>query len=147
MSRALDALMGPKAPPTPALSETGFSWGKQVTDPGGLSGVGLLQAMLQADGVTALRLGPSGLPYVHGSETYVVDERPANVRVLEANEVLELMGVDFAQEHQAIFTELAHGYTCFLAGCSATGSTKGEASVRAWLLYQESKGKALHDRW
>ncbi|MFD4837290.1 hypothetical protein ACFWP0_07250 [Achromobacter sp. NPDC058515] len=146
MSRALDALMGPKNPPTPALSETGFSWGKQVSDPAGLSGVGLIQAMLQADGVAALRLGPSGLTYVDGSETYVVDERPANVRVLEANKVLELLGADFAQEHQATFTELAHGYTCFMAGNSATGRTKGEASIRAWLLHQASKGNALDDK-
>lgn len=145
MSRALDALMGPKDPPTPALSEAGFSWGKQVADPGGLSGVGLIQAMLHADGVAALRLGPSGLTYVDGSDTYVVAERPASVRVLEANKVLELLGADFAQEHQATFTELAHGYTCFMAGCIATGSTKGEASSRAWLLHQASKGKALHD--
>lgn len=146
MSRALDALMGPKVPPTPALSETGLSWGKQVADPGGLSGVGLIQAMLEAGGVAALRLGPSGLTYVDGSDTYVVDERPASVRVLEVNKVLELMGADFAQELQATFTELAHGYMCFMAGCSATGSTKGEASIRAWLLHQASKGKALHDQ-
>lgn len=146
MDRALEALLGPKDPPIPALSETGFCWRKQVADPGGLSGVGLIQAMLQADGVAALRLGPSGLTYVDGSDTYVVDERPASVRVLEANKVLELMGADFAQEHQATFMELAHGYTCFMAGCSATGSTKGEASIRAWLLHKASKEKALHDR-
>lgn len=146
MGRALDALLGPKAPSTPELSETGLSWGKQVTHPDGLSGVELLRAMLEAGGVAALRLGPSGLTYVDGSDTYVVDERPASVRVLEANKVVELMGADFAQEHQAIFTELAHGYTCLMAGCSATGSTKGEASIRAWLLHQASKGKALHDR-
>jgi hypothetical protein len=141
MGRALDALLGPKDPPIPTLSDAGLSWGKQVADPGGLSGVGLIQAMLQADGVAALRLGPSGLTYVDGSDTYVLDERPANVRVLEANKVLEVMGADFAQEHQATFTELAHGYTCFMAGCSATGNTKGEASIRAWLLHQASKGK------
>lgn len=146
MSRALDALMGPKVPPTPALSETGFSWGKQVAEPGGLSGVGLIQAMLEAGGVAALRLGPSGLTYVDGSDTYVVDERPASVRVLEVNKVLELMGADFAQELQATFTELTHGYMCFMAGCSAIGSTKGEASIRAWLLHQASKGKALRDQ-
>lgn len=146
MSRALDALLGPKAPPTPALSETGFSWGKQVADPGGLSGVELVQAMLQADGVAALRLGTSGLTYVDGSDTYVVDERPASVRVLEANKVLELIGADFAREHQATFTEFADGYKCVLAGCSAAGSTKGEASIRAWLLHQASKGKVLDDK-
>lgn len=146
MSRALDALLGPKAPPTPALSETGFSWGKQVADPGGLSGVELIQAMLQADGVVALRLGTSGLTYVDGPDTYVVDERPTSVRVLEANKVLELLGADFAREHLATFTELAHGYSCLMAGCIATGSTKGEASSRAWLLHQASKGKALHDK-
>lgn len=146
MSRALDALLGPKVPLTPALTDSGFSWGKQVVDPGGLTGVGLIHAMLQADGIAALRLGPSGLTYVDGSDTYVVDERPASVRVLEANKVLELLGADFAQEHQATFTELSYGYTCFMAGCTATGSTKGEASIRAWLLHQASKGKALHDQ-
>lgn len=145
MSRALDALMGPKDPPAPALSETGFSWGKQVLDPGGLSGVGLIQAVLRADGVAALRLGSSGLTYVDGSDTYVVDERPGSVRVLEANKVLELLGADFAQEHEATFKELAQGYTCLMAGCNATGSTKGEASIRAWLLHRASKERALHD--
>lgn len=145
ISRALDTLMGPKDPPTPALTETGFSWKKQVADPGGLSGVELIQEMLRAGGVAALRLGPSGLTYVDGSDTYVVDERPASVRVLEANKVLELMGADFALEYSATFTELAHGYRCLMAGFSATGSTKGEASIRAWLLHQASKGKALHD--
>lgn len=91
-------------------------------------------------------LGSSGLTYVDGSDTYVVDERPASVRVLKADKVLELMGADFAQEHQATFMEQEHGYTCLMAGCSATASTKAEASIRAWLLHRASKRRTLHDR-
>ncbi|WP_367351799.1 hypothetical protein [Achromobacter animicus] len=141
MSRALDALMGPKAPHNPALHEDGFSWGKQIGEPENLSGVGLIQAMLIAGGVTALRLGTSGLTYVDGTDTYVVDERPVSVRVLDADKLLELMGTDFAREHQARFTELDSGFECFMAGSSATGRTKGVASIRAWLLHQASKEK------
>lgn len=139
LGEALGVLIEPADRPG-GSDEGSDSVSSQVAaDPRGLTGVALLQAMFQADGESPLRLGGSGLVYSDGATTYVLEERPNSVLVLEAAKVVECMGADLATGHQASFSMIKSGYECFLGGMRAVGSTTGEAAIRAWLLYLEAQ--------
>ncbi|OZI71688.1 hypothetical protein CAL22_17985 [Bordetella genomosp. 12] len=121
------------------MEESGLTWSKQAANPAVLSGAGLIHEMLTVDGVFALRLGRTGLAYIDGSNTYLIAEQPRSVRVLDAYTVIERMGKDLAEEHEARFIELEQGYECAIGEVTSLGRTRGEAAIRAWLFHHASQ--------
>jgi len=141
LAQAVQTLMDPS--PT-ALDASGFRREKVVhSDAAQLAGIGLVAAVLKAEGVHLLKVGADAFVYVDGQGknevAHVVSERPSAVRTFDARSVIEELGQEIAEEHNADLAQVNGGVECRFLEVSAVGATPGEAAMRAWLLHLQSQ--------